>query len=728
MIEKYFSEDFTVHHLLFNGAALAGTMAGFLSALVTVAAGLPLVTVLISFVLMLFCSACLYLANGLGMVRQSCTCLCFGTAVIAFPAMFITGGGIGSGMPIWFVMGIVITFFLLEGRILYLFFGIEIMVYSMAMLLAYFDIPPLEAELTRGGRYFDVWQSMVLAGFCMGGIVRFQIRIYEKELEKNKEQRAHMELLKVEAEKANVAKTEFLANMSHEIRTPMNAIIGLSRIALREEDMSDRVRENLEDVLTSSNNLLVIINDILDFSKIESGKLEIVHAKYQLSSLVYDVLTVIRFRLNNKPIEFVQEIDDTIPNMLYGDEMRIRQILLNVLGNAAKYTAQGKISLKIGWERMNDIAVLVITISDTGQGIKKENLEQIFKRFERIETEENRKIEGTGLGLSITKGLLDRMGGTISVESTWGEGSTFTVMIPQRIIDERPMYGEMKQVVKESIKDTEEHFERNLTFPGARVLVVDDNTMNLKVAKGLMAPYDMKVECVGGGRECLERLAVKSYDLILLDHMMPEMDGVETLRHMRELPGFNTPVVALTANAIRGAKKSYLDWGFMDYLSKPMHMEELESCLKRYLSVFMHKGQIIKAAGEGRTKAYAKQKSTEADKDVFDVAQGIEYAMGDETFYAEILQLYLDEAQYGERQLEECLEAGDLKNYEILVHTLKSNLRLAGASAASSKALDLELHSKSGDLEYVKENHPGLMEEVALAKKHMRRYLSSEGQ
>lgn len=751
-LKKWYSMDLPIQQLSFNWITTAGIASGSFSAIVTVLMGLPGVTIFISLALVAALSICFYIANYHGMLKQATYYVCILVVMIAFPEMYLFVGGVHSGMPIWFVMGILLTCLLLCGKELYIFVGLELLVDTVVLAFSYFGILEAPLLLDEASLYLDVWQSIVITGICMGTVMRFQISAYEKELKKNEEQRIRMEVLKVEAEKASVAKSDFLANMSHEIRTPLNAIIGLSNIALR-EDMPDSVRGNLEDVLNSSNNLLSIINDILDFSKIESGKLEIIHAKYQLSSLIYDVATIIHFRINDKPIEFIQDIDDTIPNTLYGDEVRIRQILINVLGNAAKFTKKGKIILKMNWKRLGGIAILNISVSDTGQGIRKENLEQIFKRFRRVEMQDNRQIEGTGLGLSITKGLLDRMGGTISVESTYGKGSTFTITIPQKIIDERPVYGEARAQARTSY-EKKNCYGSGVTFPGANVLVVDDSTMNLKVAKGLLAPYKMNIECVGGARECLEKVSKMRYDLILLDHMMPEMDGVETLWRMREDPTFDTPVIALTANAVNGAKKSYLDWGFMDYLSKPMHLEELEVCLKKYLSSFMRKEAVddnTKECGEaaeisnkqnGRINdtadsAVREERQEEKtmpeedgceevlseDKAVFDVDQGMEYAVDNKEFYIETLQIYLDETSESEMLLREYLEQENMKEYEVIVHALKSNSRLVGAVATSELALKMEEQSRDGNLEFVQEHHDELMARLALAKKHIRQYL-----
>lgn len=762
-LKKYFEPDRPIQQLSFNWITSVGIVAGVISIIVTLLLGLPDVTALIYLALTAALVICFYIANYHGMLRQATYYVCFLCTIIAFPEMFLLMGGIYSGMPIWFVMGILITCLLLRGRELYIFLGLELLVDTAVLAFSYLGFLDLPIKLDERSFYLDVWQSVMITGVCMGVIMRLQIGAYERELKKNEEQRIHMEVLKVEAEKASVAKSDFLANMSHEIRTPLNAIIGLSSIALREE-MPASVRNNLEDVLNSSNNLLAIINDILDFSKIESGKLEIIHAKYQLSSLIYDVATIIHFRITDKPIEFIQDIDPTIPNHLYGDEVRMRQILINVLGNAAKFTKKGKIVLKMGWKRLGGIAILNISISDTGQGIRKENLEQIFKRFRRVEMQDNRQIEGTGLGLSITKGLLDRMGGTISVESTYGKGSIFTITIPQKIISEKPAYGEASKLARANF-GKKKCFGSGITFPGANVLVVDDSTMNLKVAKGLLEPYQMNVECVGGARECLEQVAKMRYDLILLDHMMPEMDGVETLWRMREDPAFDTPVIALTANAVNGAKKSYLDWGFMDYLSKPMHLEELEVCLKKYLGAFAKKeaaeDPVLRDAAKqnvmppepesgmpdasgSRTpgtlqnvpETVQPEKENEMpegggceeerlseDKGVFNVDQGMEYAVDNKEFYIETLEIYLDETGEDEMLLREYLEQENMKDYEVVVHALKSNSRLVGAVATSELALQMEEASRDGDLEFVQEHHDELMARLTLARKHIRQYL-----
>ena len=386
-----------------------------------------------------------------------------------------------------------------------------------------------------------------------------------------------------EAIQANQAKTEFLANMSHEIRTPMNAVMGMSELILQEEELSDSVKEGIKNIQSASNTLLSIINDILDVSKIESGKMELVNINYQISSTIYDIQNMISFRIGEKPLELILDIAPDLPDELYGDEIRLRQILINLLGNAVKFTQKGKIILRIRWEKEDSTAWIKIEVEDTGIGIRQEDIDKMFESFQRVDVSRNRAIEGTGLGLSICKSLCTLMGGNISVKSEYGKGSVFTVLIPQKIIDESVCYGNAAKPVK-VWNDVPEKIQGEIYAPEARILIVDDSELNIKVAEGLMKQYGFKIDTVCSGEEAVRKVKENSYQLVFLDHMMPEMDGIETLRIMkREVKGFKTPVIALTANAISGVRESYIKKGFTDYLSKPINPEKLLEKLKLYI-------------------------------------------------------------------------------------------------------------------------------------------------
>ena len=381
-----------------------------------------------------------------------------------------------------------------------------------------------------------------------------------------------LNIAREQAEKANNAKTDFLSNMSHEIRTPLNAIIGFSE-SLKKERLSKEAREAVKYIVDASNSLLEIVNGILDISKIEANKLEIVKTEYEIMDVLNELTALSKARLGNeKPIEFRTNFDESLPKYLYGDYTRIKQICLNLLTNAIKYTNEGYIDFKVDYVKKGSVVRLIISVEDTGIGIKKENIDKLFDKFQRIDLEKNISIEGTGLGLAITKYLVKLMGGKIVVQSEYGEGSKFTVAIDQRIVNEP------KKVYNIVVDD-----EVNL-YPNKRVLVIDDNNLNLKVAEKILGEYRLVVETANSGDEGIEMVKnFEPYDLILMDDMMPEKSGSETLIEMRKIKDFNTPVVVLTANAITGMKEKYLATGFDDYLAKPIEKLELTKILNEFL-------------------------------------------------------------------------------------------------------------------------------------------------
>ncbi len=624
-----------------------------------------------------------------------------------------------------------------------------------------------------------------------------------------------VEIKKKEAVAASQTKADFLASMSHEIRTPMNAIVGMTEMILR-EDINPAVRENARNIKSAGNALLAIVNDILDFSKIESGKMEIINVRYQLTSVINDIINIITVRMADKDLDLVVNMDPKIPAELVGDEIRIRQVLLNLLNNAVKFTSQGYIMLRVSYQPVsNDMCLLHFDVTDTGSGIREEDKERLFGSFQRLDTRQNRAVEGTGLGLSICKRLMDLMGGTISVESVFGQGSTFSFELHQYIARSKPLasipdakkehvlYFDEKGIYRDSaradlqrlgvsarfaakLKDldpasnaeysyifvsksifdesaheirkfSKEHgnpkivlmFDKNETSSGykdvlvvrrpvysavfvsvltdkpiesldsdefqetfiapeAKVMVVDDNAVNLKVVKGLLEPYQMHVTTAGSGKECLEILeSGERFDIIYMDHMMPEMDGIDTLRLLRKMDGEyfqKVPVVALTANAVSGVREIFFREGFQDYVSKPIELAQLEHSLKTHLpeDVIIRKQHKVASApsfGEGDV----------LELRGVDCRRGLLNCGNNMDNYISLLKVVYEDGLRKVERLRELAEAKDYGGYGIEAHALKSVAASIGAMELSEMAKEHEFANYEARFQFIDGNYEELL-------------------
>lgn len=552
----------------------------------------------------------------------------------------------------------------------------------------------------------------------------------KKVAEKAKEE---AERAKEIAQQANRAKSDFLANMSHEIRTPINAVLGMDEMILR-ESTNPQILEYASDIKQAGSMLLSLINDILDFSKIESGKMDIIPVDYDLGILLGDTIDMIRSRAEEKKLQLELKIESTTPVHLHGDEVRLRQIITNILTNAVKYTPEGKVTLTVSGKKVSDEAVqLYISVKDTGIGIKEEDMGRLFDSFQRVDESRNRNIEGTGLGLSITMRLLNLMGSGLEVKSTYGEGSDFYFYLEQKQLDDE-VIGDDVLKYYENEKGKNSISTEQFYAPDAKILVVDDNEMNIKVFLGLLKNHGMQIDTAMSGKECLALIEKNAYHIIFMDHQMPEMDGVETLKRIRELqnnPSKDAVIIILTANAVSGAREMFLQEGFRDFLSKPIIAVQLEKMIQKYLPKELllknDLGQKEESAVESVDESADNADNVgavQSENSLVDWKMGKAFCMDDEDFYMEMLQTFLDSPSATE--LKSFYEECDFENYRIKVHAMKSNLANIGAMTASDMAKKLELALKNdNNVTYVKENHEEFMAVYENVVSEVRTYIES---
>ena len=513
------------------------------------------------------------------------------------------------------------------------------------------------------------------------------------------------------AEQASKTKSAFLANMSHEIRTPMNAILGMTELLLCSNHLTTHDMDCLNDINVSAHSLLHIINDILDVSKIESGKMELNPTHYDFNALIDNETSMFTYVARKKGIDFILETEGTMPQAIYGDDVRLRQVLTNICGNAVKFTEEGAVTLKI--IASEEAKTITLQIKDTGMGIREEDIPKLFHAFEQSKSEENRYIAGTGLGLVISKSFIEMMGGSIELDSEYGKGTVFTITIP------------MVEGDPSKVKHEEAIHAQSICAPQANVLVTDDNEYNLKVAHGLLELFEIDADTASSGKEALELISKKDYDIVFMDHMMPEMDGLETTAAIRALGGKygQLNIVALTANAIQGAEEMFLENGFNGFLSKPIEMNDLTRTLVKWLPPEKVMKKTSGSDGGGAKSededAYGGFYEALGKIEEIDVEIGLRRFNGLKKMYHDSLKLFFDKLAQDSEKMNAQISAEDYALFAISVHAIKSTLAGIGASEMSDAAFRLEMASKNNETEYCQTHFPDFLDKLRQLRKQL---------
>ncbi len=721
MIEKIrkrlFDTDMPVQnvifHLLIAGTIIGGIIMELLTILLRSDINKRVETLIILYLVILLWYSLKVRQN----LQTMITVVCVSGAFFVFPLLFLSNGGVNGGMAIWMVLGMVLEFMLLERRYLLILAPITSVAYGVVFWVAdqYPEIIIHFKSETLAS--IDTFVSLLTVAAIIGVLARMQMRFYMNKCEQ-------LEQAVREVERSNQAERRFLANMSHEIRTPVSVICGMDEIILRECDDPEIV-SYANEIKVASGLLLSTINDILDFSKIEAGKMELQITEYSLGRLIADIYHLMELKMQEKKLQFSVNVNPELPDRLYGDDVRLRQILINIVNNAYKYTNEGRVLISCDGSIEGDIAVLHFAVEDTGTGIREEDIKRLFSEFKRIDELKNRNVEGSGLGMNIAMQLLVMMGSRLQVESVYGEGSNFHFTLKQRIADSKPV-GEIQHALQNI--GGEHQYREMFQAPDARILVVDDNEINRRVFVKLLERTRMQIEEAGSGEACLEMIQKAPYDVIFMDHMMPGMDGIETFRRIRQGDSVcrNVPVVILTANTTLEHREVYEKEGFDDYLSKPVESERLEYVILKLID----KSKVTYVMSD------ITDNEEEEDKPELPEIEGVFWEKALEKFRDRKTLLDMVRVFYrtlpGEAAAivslyKEIDTEEGLKNYRIRAHGLKSAAATIGAMRLSGMARSLEEAAVQNNLGQIRAIHPVLLREIEFITERLKVLFPEEG-
>jgi signal transduction histidine kinase/CheY-like chemotaxis protein/HPt (histidine-containing phosphotransfer) domain-containing protein len=606
--------------------------------------------------------------------------------LMMFPYLFFKSGGYKGGMVSFYIFGILFTVFMLEGKVMFFTAFMEMVVYISTIMIAYQNPQMVVWFSSEKEVVMDLLIGFCASSISVAAVMYLHFRMYNKQQE-------ILEEARIEAQSANKAKSAFLANMSHEIRTPINVMLGMNEMILRESE-SEEIRQYAKSIERSGSYLISLINNILDISRIESGKMEIEEGKYELRQLLDEVMLIAEKQAEQKSLKMNLIFDKTLPAYLIGDVIHIKQILLNLINNAVKYTKEGQIDIKVS--KNAEETKLIFEVKDTGIGIKEENLPILFDAFMRVDSKKNKKIKGTGLGLAIAKQLAEQMDGMIWVESVYGKGSSFFVQLPMKKVSD----GKISNV---EWKETDERKRRSFVAPQAKILIVDDNPENLMVTRSLLKRTAVFVDTAASGEECVHKVRQNVYDLILLDYMMPQMDGIDTIRELKKDVQFHIPVIALTADVTKGIEQTFLREGFCAYLSKPVMWSKLEDLLMKYLRddlVFIR--EDLKEEQKIKDEEFKQLKGQLKENDI-KIEEGLRLLDGDFMQYRKLMEFFTEYQEEYMRQVQQLMIQKEVKVDEItrMMHTLKSNAKAIGAIHLYEIAKEMEDRGKQKDMEYI---------------------------